>query len=222
MTLPKQIVRAYLWQEIQRLAFSPSSSTDQATWVRTFHRSLKDFWEIGIYSSHPNRKGGVLSGIIDHPGIGISFDYSIVSASRYNGTFLYTPAGSNGLMWSHNVDDRYFVFPVQDFLTLYNQRNPVIEQFAQDNLDDELSEVVDSLICHPRAHQHIELPIDEHEIRIGGGIDNPFLFLFHLRYQLCAGKDRRKKERDRLCELFTKSIKSKADNISSGELFEIH
>lgn len=105
-------------------------------------------------------------------------------------------------MWIHDVDDQYFNFPNQLFLTKYNQEQKALREFeAQD-----IEKVVDGLLCHPVVHQHIESPIDKHEIRIGGGIDNAFLFLFQLRYQLCPFPDKRKTERDRLMNLFQDEI----------------
>ena len=56
-----------------------------------------------------------------------------------------------------------------------------------------------------------------HDIRIGGGITNPFLYLFHLRIQLCPIPDTRSKERQRLFDLFENAIK-KNTNLQIAEL----
>ena len=45
---------------------------------------------------------------------------------------------------------------------------------------------------------------------MGGGITNPFLYLFHLRIQLCPISDRRKAEKARLIDLFEVAIKNNA------------
>jgi hypothetical protein len=46
-----------------------------------------------------------------------------------------------------------------------------------------------------------------HEIRVSGGIENAFVFLFHLRYQFCLVSDEaRGFERNRLVNLFTTAI----------------
>jgi hypothetical protein len=106
-------------------------------------------------------------------------------------------------MWDHEVDGTFFTFPVEEILDLHNQRNPVLSKFSSEDIEV----VLDGLIFHPAAHQHIKSPIDEHAIRIGGGIGNAFLFLFHLRYQLCPNKDKRKEEKKRLIGLFADAVR---------------
>jgi hypothetical protein len=81
--------------------------------------------------------------------------------------------------------------------------------------------VIDGLILHPCAHQHIAHPVDNHEIRFGGGITNPYLYLFHLRYQLCPLEDRRNRERVRLTDLFFNAINENRLAISANELMTI-
>jgi hypothetical protein len=107
-------------------------------------------------------------------------------------------------MWTHDVDSRYFSFPEQAFLTNHNNQNQAIENMTSEHIDG----VINALLLHPKAHQHIESPINNHKIRIGGGILNPFVFLFHLRYQLCPDKTRRDKEKERLINLFEFAVKS--------------
>jgi len=83
-------------------------------------------------------------------------------------------------------------------------------------VSDDVKAVIDGLILHPKAHQHIASPINNHDIRIGGGLDNPFLFLFHLRYQLCPIPDKRQKEKKRLLALFSDSLKSNSSITASS------
>lgn len=84
-------------------------------------------------------------------------------------------------MWCHDFDGNYFIFPNQTFLTIYNQRNN-----ASRNMDDsDIEAVIDSLLLHPTPHQHVESPLANHDIRVGGGLVNPFLYLFCLRIQFC-------------------------------------
>jgi len=101
------------------------------------------------------------------------------------------------------VDYNYYEFPIQRFLKHHNQWKKAINKYSIEDLEA----VIDGLICHPRLHQHIESPIDEHIIRIGGKIDNPFLFLFHLRYQFCPSIEKRLAERARLLVLFNQHIR---------------
>ena len=83
--------------------------------------------------------------------------------------------------------------------------------------------VLNGMLFHPRCHTHLEdlgirhVQLDRekgglksHEIRIGGGIENPYVFLFHLRYQFClVHTDARRNERLRLVDLFENAIKNK-------------
>ena len=117
-------------------------------------------------------------------------------------------------MWTHDVDSRYFSFPEQAFLTNHNNKNRAIENMTSEHIE----EVIDALLLHPKAHQHIESPINNHEIRIGGGILNPFVFFFHLRYQLCPDKTKKDKERKRLVNLFEYAIKNKKQLVTANEL----
>jgi hypothetical protein len=89
------------------------------------------------------------------------------------------------------------------------------------------------MLFHPRCHFHLEdlgvryVQLDPekgglklHEIRIGGGIENPYVFLLHLRYHLClVHKDVRRNERLRLINLFDNAIREKKQNVNAKELF---
>lgn len=206
--MDRNIVRAYLWQEVINLGFNPSGDADQKSWVLQYARSLKEFWEIDAYPINLRVESGVLKGRVDSPA-NLSFDFDIAAKDKFLVQFLSAPIRKrgNGLMWNHDVDSAFFNFPIQPLLTfLPKQRNIALKSNLQES---DIEVIVDGLLCHTRAHQHIELPIDNHEIRIGGGIDNAFLFLFHLRYQLCPIPEKRKKEKQRLVQLFLNAIKNK-------------
>jgi len=203
--LDRNIVRAYLWQEVIKLGFKPSGDKDQKRWVLQYTQSLKEFWEIDAYPINLKVESGVLKGRVDSPA-NLSFDFDIAAKDKFSVLFLSAPIRErgNGLMWKHEVDGTFFNFPIQPFLT-HEQRKIALRSNLQES---DIEVIIDGLLCHTRAHQHIELPIDDHEIRIGGGIDNAFLFLFHLRYQLCPIPEKRKKEKQRLVQLFLNAIKN--------------
>lgn len=209
-----EIIQAYLWQDVVRLGFSPSGDKDKKRWLKMYGQSLKDFWEIDDYSYHPSLRNGAFTAELTAPiQINMLIDYSILDISNYTVRFLHI-SNTRDLMWTHDVDSAYFSFPEQYFLTNYKKRNPAIINMSM--LD--MERVIDALLLHPRVHQHIESPINHHEIRIGGGIHNPFLFLFHLRYQLCPDKTKRNEEKNRLIDLFKSAIKIKK-NVTAHELF---
>jgi len=61
--------------------------------------------------------------------------------------------------------------------------------------------------------------LSSHEVRIGGGIENPYVFLFHLRCQFCLVSNHvRQTERQRLIDLFKRSIRDN-QNVSAKDLF---
>jgi hypothetical protein len=109
-------------------------------------------------------------------------------------------------MWLHDADTNKYFAVRREVNTKSVSRGRILKKFTE----ADLRAVIDGLLLHPAVHQHIESPIDEHEIRIGGGIDNPFLFLFHLRYQLCPIETKRERERDRLVNLFSQAVRNNA------------
>lgn len=108
------------------------------------------------------------------------------------------------LMWCHDMDGQYFNFPNQVFLDYHKKRGGAVKTLS--NNDNDMVKVIDSLIIHPTPHQHIESPVNNHNIRIGGGLLNPFLYLFHLRVQLCPDQDLRDAEKNRLVDLFKEAV----------------
>ena len=209
------IIQAYLWQDIIRLGFSPSGNRDKRTWLHMFGRSLKDFWEIDEYppTLTPKSDGTFMVTLNSSITINMLIDYSITDISNFTVRFLHI-SNTRELMWTHDVDSRYFSFPEQAFLTNHNNRKLAIKKMASEHI----AGVIDALLLHPRAHQHIESPINNHKIRIGGGIHNSFVFLFHLRYQLCPDKTRRDEERERLINMFESAIKTKKKIVTANEL----
>lgn len=122
---------------------------------------------------------------------------------------LHKPAGTESyIMWSHDVDDGYFAFPNRKVLSAVDNRSGDRGRAVHEFTRDDLVSVIDGLILHPAVHMHVMSPIDSHEIRIGSGIGNPFLYLFNLRFQLCPIQEKRAAEKDRLVEIFTDAIRS--------------
>lgn len=210
--MDKDIIQAYLWQDVIRLGFSPKREKEIKSWLFMYGKSLKNFWEVDEYPPSPQSKSnGAITAELTSS-INILFDYLITNTSNFTVRFLHI-FDRLELMWTHDVDSRYFSFPEQAFLTNHNNKNQAIENMTSEHIEG----VIDALLLHPKAHQHIESPINNHKIRIGGGILNPFVFLFHLRYQLCPDKTRRDKEKERLINLFESAVKSNTP-VTANEL----
>jgi hypothetical protein len=93
--------------------------------------------------------------------------------------------------------------------------------------------VLNGMLFHPRCHAHLEdlggwhVQLDQnsgglssHEVRIGGGIENSYVFLFHLRYQFCLVSDQaRNDEKTRLIGLFENAIKNNDSTVTARDLF---
>jgi len=166
------------------------------------------------YPKHPTVENGNFKGSLDAASnLNLMLEYSISKSSKFSVQFLYNLNGKFELMWVHDVDDQYFNFPNSLFIMEHNKRNIALREFKPNDIES----VIDGLLCHPVVHQHIESPIDKHEIRIGSGIENAFLFLFQLRYQLCPFPDKRTAERDRLINFFQDAIRKK-ETITINEL----
>jgi len=85
--------------------------------------------------------------------------------------------------------------------------------------NDDVMAVLRGMIEHPRAHLHIHVNSFPHDVRIGTGLHEPFLFLFQLRYQLCVDQETREHEFERLRQIFTLDWLGRESDISPQALF---
>lgn len=211
--MDNEIIQAYLWHDVIRLGFSPSGKKNIKKWLTIFGKSLKEFWEVDDFPPHPKCNASITSELTCASSLNMLLNYDIVNISKYSIRFLYG-LQNREVMWVHDVDGAYFSFPNSSFLIKYNKRKEAVKKIKENNI----KKVLDGLIFHPKAHQHIESPINNHQIRIGGGIDNPFLNLFHLRYQLCPIK-KQEAEIIRLVDLFEINIKNN-NKITANDLMK--
>jgi hypothetical protein len=194
------IIQAYLWQDVIRLGFSPSGNKDIKRWLRMYGESLNSFWEVD-YPPNPKSNRTITAELTCASSLNIALSYSITSITKFAVAFSPFSDRSNK-SWVHDVDGSYFVFPELSLLSKYPKSKIALKKISVKHIE----KVLDGLIFHPRAHQHINTDI--HSIRIGGGIHNPFLYLFHLRYQLCPDETKRVEEKTRLIKLFVNAIKN--------------
>jgi len=205
-----KIIQAYLWQEVTRLGFSPISDKDKMRWLSQYGKSLRDFWEIEEYpTKYDDNELKVFHSAL-------MIEYLIkkpIDVNKY-AISLYYLSNTWELMWTHDVDLQYFSFPENSLLIKYGK----IKKARRNVSSSHIENVLNGLLFHPAIHQHIQSPIDNHEIRIGGGIYNPFVFLFHLRYQLCPIEDKRNTEKTRVINLFVDAIRN-GKQVPAGNLF---
>jgi len=215
----KEIRLSYLWKKIILIAFNPSGTKEIFDWLSIYRRSVKEFWEISNYPNHDK-----FNIIVSNNNIPIEFDFNYNDLQKFSVKFLYIIDDENYSTWMHDVDKSYFS-PEQPVLT----QDVHMKKYLKTIREGDITEVLDGLLIHPTAHQHISFNNNEeenaddplHDIRIGGGYNNPFQFLFHLRYQLCLIKEKREYERTRLISLFNDAIKKKCNGIAASKLLDI-
>jgi hypothetical protein len=197
--MDNEIIRTYLWQEIIQLAFCPSR-INLNFWVIKYFEYFNNFLELGQPQDRPTGDNPI-RGLINLANMDLWLELEL----RDDHYFSLSYEHLKGIIWKHESDPGYFACPIDKLLygNENNQRRIAIAEFQICDLE----KVLDAAIFHPREHQHIESPINQHLIRIGGGIPNPLLYLFHLPYQFCPSKEKRRLEKVRLLELFTDAIK---------------
>ncbi|MBI9084159.1 MAG: hypothetical protein JEZ11_11220 [Desulfobacterales bacterium] len=217
--------RAIVWDIIERIAFRPDSP---ARWLGVYAKTLHMLWPEGGFWG---RFG--LNDNIEIPFLMLRCDYQIESVAKYSVSLLQDSPAVR-CHWQNHIDPEFLS---KGALHSANARYPH-DQRAQ--LQGDIEAVLDGMIFHPRCHTHLEdlgisnVQLDQekgglksHEVRIGGGIENPYVFLFHLRYQFClVHTNVRRDERQRLIDLFESSIRAAIEspkktlkNVNAADLF---
>jgi hypothetical protein len=212
--------RAIVWDTIERLAFRPKKP---ATWLSTYKKTLHPFW--GKEKTYI--RFGTDSEFIIPFFLNLKCCFFIESESKYNISFVHDssdcPRGGQ-----FHVDSGFFSkASLQAFVEKYPQ-----EQMKK-KLSRDVEAVLNGMLFHPRCHAHLDylgvphVQLDQdsgglssHEVRIGGGIENPYVFLFHLRYQFCLVHEHvRHEEKLRLIDLFEGAIQRKEQRVIPEKLF---
>jgi hypothetical protein len=212
--------RAIVWREIEQLAFSPSPA-DRGGWLTVYERTLANLW---------GRQGPEIT-IRRHSGFDADFlclicDYSVEALDKFSVTITH---GAASTCWHLDVTPGF-----DSKGSLYKCPNSHYPRELMDaNLERDVAHVLEGMIFHPCAHAHGDKlgiqsllqpappALGPREIRLGGGIENAFVFLTHLRYQFCLLSDAaRTAERARMVRLFTDAIRSHSrTSISAAVLF---
>jgi hypothetical protein len=211
--------RSIVWAMIERMAFQPHPAE---TWLAVFERRIHQLWELqpGDVTTERNTSFEV-------PFLGIICLYCVERFDTYTSSIRLTGTRSSLLLTLH--DDPTYASKA----AFHNEIRNYERQDCARHLQADVAHVLDGMIFHPRIHSHIEeygltpnAPRPEpllglHEIRIGGGIENAFVFMFHLCYQFCLlSEQTRSSERARLVNLFTTAIRGRETHVPAGRLFE--
>lgn len=209
--------RAITWDKIERMTFHPRDQKDQARWLSIYGRSLGRFWQVqdADVVFDPNRFEAVF--------LGVACEYEVVARDKYNVRIINT-ASDRKYAWSLHVDPAYC-----SKASLAGASEDYPRQDMGQHLQEDVTAVLDGMVFHPRTHCHgedIELTLNladdalpVHEVRIGGGVENAFVFLTHLRFQFClVASQVRDEERTRLIGLFTTAIQNKRQTVSAAQV----
>jgi hypothetical protein len=207
-----------VWDTIERLAFRPYPPKG---WLGLYAKTLYGLWGV-----EPMWGRFALNDHFDIPFLMLKCNYLIESIAKYS-VSLIQDSSTVRCYWQNHIDPEYLS---KGSLYSDSGRYPR-QQIAQ--LRRDVEAVLDGMIFHPRCHTHLEdlgirhVQLDQekggvelHEVRIGGGIENPYVFLFHLRYQFClVHTDVRRNERRRLIDLFAGSIGGREQSVNPQKLF---
>ena len=210
--------RAIVWDTIERIAFRPPSPKK---WLGVYAKTLHRLWGM-----EPMWGRFACNDQFDVPFLMLNCNYSIESVAKYSVSLLQD-SSTVRCFWQNHIDPQYLSKG-----SLYSAvgRYPQ-QQKAQ--LRSDIEAVFNGMIFHPRCHTHLEdlgihhVQLDRgkgglssREVRIGGGIENPYIFLFHLRYQFCLVSSQvRQSERQRLIDLFERLIRNN-QNVNARDLFD--
>jgi len=210
---------AIVWATIERIAFSPSGK-DRTSWMRIFALTLPGIWGVEPWGLG-HLKNNDNFPIPSFPGMVCNF--AIKDSSKF--AVGIHRKGVPASIWHVETDPAYCS---QACLSVPTTPYP---GRSTNHLRSDVERVLDGMIFHPRCHSHLSIldrgmdegsanftGLDPHEIRLGGGIENPYVFLLHLRYQFCLVESIRKNERDRLILLFESAIRQKRTSIPPSEL----
>jgi hypothetical protein len=159
--------------------------------------------------------------------LNITCNYNIEDTWKYSGIISNMENDSQAI-WALEVDPIHI-----SKSNLHNSTAKYSSQNKLKHLRNDIEAVLNGMLFHPCHHCHIDklgvvarlqgsktTKNGVHDVRIGGGISNAFVFLFHLRYQFCIISDQiREQERNRLINLFTNAIKKDLQSIPTNNLF---
>lgn len=214
--------QAIVWDSIELMAFRPLTDNKRGRWLSEYERSLFRLWGVQPTDVQTRRNRG-----FDADFLNIACDYTVEAPDRYSVTIV-NAATNAPACWYMHADPDYcsrssFYHPDEDYPT----------QDMDEGLERDVTTVLNCMIFHPRNHAHgdalgIVSQLDNappalptSEVRLGGGIENGYIFLTHLRYQFCLlSDDARQAERTRLIRLFTATIRDRRPTVSAAELFD--
>ena len=196
--------RTHMWRAIALRAFSPASVEECARWLHAFAKTAWMYINDNAVCDSLRVSKPPFVGRFGHQSLLTCRFHIEPERSHFD---IYMPE------WSaqYGLEDTVFAMVLE--------KNEVVDDVTSEDID----QVLTGMIEHPRAHLHMFDDRNRHEVRIGMGLDGPFLFLFQLRFQLCLDQDRRQLELARLRGIFTQDwFLRKRDPVSPEHLFGLN
>lgn len=191
--------RTHIWVMIARRAFTPRNDGEREKWLHCFYQAIPRYVDNSLLSAPRSGRGMLGCRSLD-----FECRYNI-QPDRADFTMLIPSCE-----WQFGIES--MVFACVPCLHEWEEaRNELCE--------DDVTEVLRGMIEHPRAHFHMHQDSFPHEVRIGTGLQEAFLFLFQLRFQLCIDQDRRDTEMNRLSRIFSVDWLRNEQDVSPQKLF---
>lgn len=111
--MDKEIVKAFLWERIIKLAFSPLTTNERHTWLQCYLTTIPNFWGIQEY---PIRKGQKI--IVNNKHLELTYECLIENNKKGTIEILVQSSSEFNLMWTHAMDGECFHFPNERLLPL--------------------------------------------------------------------------------------------------------
>ena len=197
MTLEER--RTHMWQAIVRRVFTLNDDKQRAQWLQCFAQSICSYVDNPIFTS-PKPTCSGFKGQIGNRCL-LTCAYSI-GPERAQFDILQPE-----LYVQYGIDSTVFTCAVG--------KNETVD----DVTEDDIACVLRGMVEHPRQHVHFFEDIIRHELRVGTGLAEPYLFLFQLRFQLCLDPTRRAREIARLQAILTPGWFQRRDSVAPSHLF---
>lgn len=179
----------------------------------TFALSFNHSQEIAWLQKYTNSTGRLLGNpgayILNPKDIEIDFsDFLTITLDiKSHDHFSATIRVGGILLWDHHVDPKYRTLHSKSIIQSHwtqVQKNLKISQ---------IKSVLEDLLLHPEVHQHFVVPELNHEVRLGGGINNVYQFLIHLRMQLLQDTNSRQNEIDSMANAIFNHLNANSINV---------
>jgi hypothetical protein len=216
--------KIYLWTEIERILFEPENKkSDLMSWFKNYHKFTLKLWEKD--PEHFDKKDFRLY---------LNENFQVYMQIPFKlPKFSIDFSHKNSIQSFHYDNSEYF--SKMDLVEVFNNgiEKAYFRRIKQVNPTRvEIEAILKSMIVHPDLHVHYykenfrELKTDNEAnyIRLGFNTNNPFMFLYHLAFQLCDYKNdykaskKKQEEFKRIVDLVEKNLQNET-KVPSGKLF---